>query len=80
MVNIYIYQNKEYKYYPYFIINNQLYEIKGYENDRAKIKHEQHPEVIYLDKIKIKTYIDYVINKYGKDFIRLYDRLDKIAS
>lgn len=76
----YIYQNKEYKYYPDFIINNQLYEIKGYENERAKIKHEQHPEVIYLDKTKMKTYIDYVINNYGKDFIRLYDKLDKIAS
>ena len=75
----YIYQNKEYKYYPDFIINNQLYEIKGYENERSKIKHLQHPEVIYLNKEKMKKYIDYVINKYGNNFIKLYDKLDKIA-
>lgn len=73
----YIFENKEYKYYPDFIINEQLYEIKGYENDKAKAKHEQHPEVIYLDKQKMQKYLDYVINKYGNDFIKLYDRLDK---
>lgn len=74
---IYTYKNKEYKYYPDFVIDNQLYEIKGYENDKALSKHAQHPEVIYLDKYKMKPYINYVINKYGKDFIKLYDRLDK---
>lgn len=73
----YIFENKEYKYYPDFIINNQLYEIKGYENDKAKVKHQQHPEVIYLDKNKMKLYIDYVIDKYGNDYIKLYDKLDK---
>lgn len=74
----YIFENREYKYYPDFIINEQLYEIKGYENSKAKAKHEQHPEVIYLDKQKMKKYLDYVINKYGCDYIKLYDRLDKI--
>lgn len=74
----YIFKNREYKYYPDFIINEQLYEIKGYENDKAKAKHEQHPEVIYLDKQKMQKYLNYVIAKYGDDFIKLYDRLDKI--
>ena len=74
----YLFEGKEYKYYPDFLIDNKLYEIKGYENNRAIEKHKQHPEVIYLDKEKMKKYIDYVVNKYGKDFIKLYDRLDKI--
>jgi len=74
----YIFENKEFKYYPDFIIDNKLYEIKGYENERAIEKHKQHPEVIYLDKKKMKPYIEYVIDKYGKDFIKLYDRLDRI--
>ena len=73
----YTFENKEYKYYPDFIINGVLYEIKGYENDKAKAKHEQHPEVTYLDKQKMQKYLNYVINKYGNDFIKLYDRLDK---
>lgn len=75
----YIFEDREYKYYPDFIVNGQLYEIKGYENDKAKAKHEQHPEVIYLDKYKMTKYLDYVILKYGKDYIKLYDRLDKIT-
>lgn len=73
----YVFGDREYKYYPDFIIDGKLYEIKGYENNKAKAKHEQHPEVIYLDKYKMKKYLDYVISKYGKDYIKLYDRLDK---
>lgn len=74
----YTYKNKKYKYYPDFNINGKLYEIKGYENEKAKAKHEQHPEVEYIDKYKMKKYLDYVISTYGKDFIRLYDKMDKI--
>ena len=73
----YIFEDKEYKYYPDFIIDNQLYEIKGYENKQAIAKHEQHPEVVYLDKIKMKPYIDYIVNKYGNNYIQLYDKMDK---
>lgn len=73
----YIFEDKEYKYYPDFIIDNQLYEIKGYESKQAIAKHEQHPEVVYLDKIKMKPYIDYIVNKYGDDYIKLYDKIDK---
>ena len=76
----YIFNNQEFKYYPDFIIENKLYEIKGYENEKAKAKHEQHPEVIYLDKDKMKKYLKYVQEKYGKDFIKLYDKLDKIPN
>lgn len=74
----YIYNNKTYKYYPDFDINGVLYEIKGYESEQAKAKHEQHPEVVYINKDKIKKYLDYVISKYGKDFIKLYDKMDNI--
>ena len=35
-------------------------------------------EVEYIDKYKMKKYLDYVISTYGKDFIRLYDKMDKI--
>ena len=46
----YLFEGKKFNYYPDFIINNQLYEIKGYENAKAIEKHKQHQEVIYLDK------------------------------
>lgn len=73
----YTYQNKLFNYYPDFEIDNIMYEIKGYENEKAKEKHKQHPEVVYLDKDKMQKYLTYVIDKYGKNFITLYDRLDK---
>ena len=72
----YIYNDKTFKYYPDFNVNGTLYEIKGYENDKAKEKHKQYPNIIYLDKEKIKPYIDYVINKYGKNYVELYDKID----
>lgn len=75
----YSFNGKTFKYYPDFIIDGILYEIKGYESEIAKAKHEQHPEVIYLDKTKMQPYLKYVTTKYGKDFIRLYDRIDKSA-
>ena len=73
----YVFNSKQYKYYPDFIINGTLYEIKGYEDPKAIEKHKQHPEVVYLDKHSMKKYLDYVVFKYGKDFIRMYDKLDK---
>lgn len=72
----YVYKNKTFRYYPDFEIDGRLYEIKGYENEKAKEKHKQHPEVIYLNKEKMQKYLKYVIDNYGKHFIDLYDRLD----
>jgi hypothetical protein len=76
---IYKYKNKEKKYFPDFIINGVFYEIKGRKNfeeldNENKEKIRQFKEkliVLYYDDIK--QYIDYVINKYGNDYIKLYD-------
>ena len=70
----YVYKDKKYKYYPDFIVNNKLYEIKGYESEKDKEKRLQHPNVIVIDKNNISKYLDYVINKYGKNFIELYNK------
>ena len=53
---------------------NKLYEIKGYESEKDKEKRLQHPNVIVIDKNNISKYLDYVINKYGKNFIELYNK------
>jgi len=37
----YIYEGKNYKYYPDFILNNEYVEIKGYENEKSKEKKRQ---------------------------------------
>lgn len=68
----YIFENKERNYYPDFIVNNVIYEIKGFETEQSKAKLLHNNDITLIDKISIKPYLEYVINKYGKDFIKLY--------
>ena len=69
----YVWNNKQHTYYPDFITHDGIIEIKGYSTDQWKSKEEQNPDVIVLYKDDMKLYLDYVINTYGTDFIKLYD-------
>ena len=69
----YIYKGVEHKYYPDFIVNNQdIYEIKGIKDEMSDAKQYYNEDVIFLYKNDMKKYIDYCIEKYGKDFIKMY--------
>lgn len=70
----YIWNEKEHTYYPDFIINDRYYEIKGYETkqDIAKYQSVNKP-IIILYKKDLTEIISYVENKYGKNFISLYE-------
>jgi transcription elongation factor Elf1 len=62
-------------FYPDFIINGDYVEIKNYKSDLtdAKICNFPHKiDVVY--KTDITKYTNYVIDKYGKDFIKLYEQ------
>ena len=76
-VRSYILENKEYKYYPDFIINNEIYEIKGIKSKNSDAKQLYNPDIIFLFRKDMKKYLDYVIEKYGNNFIDLYDKKDK---
>lgn len=69
----YKYKEKWHRYYPDFEINGIIYEIKGYETEISKEKHKQFPYIKILYKNDLKDVFDYVIHKYGKNFIRLYE-------
>lgn len=56
------------RYYPDFIIDGTIYEIKGFEDDNAKLKSQYNPDIKVLKYDKIKPYLDYVTNKYGENF------------
>ena len=75
----YIHNGKERKYYPDFILENEQYlEIKGYFRDTDILKIEQFPyKLEVMDKIKMKPILKYIKNKYGKNFIELYENVDK---
>lgn len=64
----YIYEGEIHKYYPDFITDDGIIEIKGRKNKKALVKEQQYPNVIIIDANKIKRYLDYVIQKYGEKF------------
>lgn len=70
----YIFNDQIHKFYPDFLVENVYFEIKGYmdEKNKAKINSFNKPLEL-IDKKKIKSYLVYVTQKYGKDFIKLYD-------
>jgi hypothetical protein len=72
----YEFKDKKYNYIPDFIVRGIYIEIKGYKTKRFDAKQEWFPkdlkyQVLYKDDMQI--YLDYVVKKYGKDFIKLYN-------
>lgn len=74
----YILNGKEYNYHPDFIVNDKdIYEIKGIKSKMSDAKQLYNKDIIFLYRKDMKIYLDYVIEKYGKNFIDLYDKKDK---
>lgn len=74
----YLFNGEIKRYYPDFIIGDTYYEIKGRRNydeldgiNKEKISQFKYKlEVLYTKDMS--KYLDYVIKKYGKDYIKLY--------
>lgn len=75
----YVFNGENKKYYPDFLLETGEYvEVKGYYTKQFAAKIEQFPKehtLIIYDKNKISLYLDYAINKYGKDFYSLYENV-----
>lgn len=69
----YLFNNKEKNYIPDFIIDNELVEIKGYKSPEWFAKLEYNKDIKVYYKEDLKEIFNYVINKYGKNFISLYE-------
>jgi hypothetical protein len=69
----YEWKGKMHSYYPDFIVDGKLIEIKGYETEQWKCKLKNNPDIQVIGENEIKDILKFVIDKYGKDFIRLYD-------
>jgi len=72
----YLYEGKIHRYYPDYLISDNLYEIKGYETEKDKEKYKGVKDInlTILYKKDIQYMIDYVITKYGNDYIKLYEK------
>lgn len=60
-------------YIPDFIVEKKIIEIKGYKTDEWMAKLAYNPDVKVLYEKDLTEILSYTINKYGKDFIRLYE-------
>ncbi len=70
----YFYAGKIHKFYPDFIKDGFYYEIKGYKTKQLEAKIKQFPHKIkILYKTDLKKIFEYVIDTYGKNFIKLYE-------
>ena len=70
----YIFKGEKHIYIPDFIVEDEVVEIKGYSSKQWEEKIKQNPDVKVLYKNDIKPYLDYVVSKYGKNFISLYEK------
>ena len=64
----YIFNNQTFKFYPDFIVNSKFIEIKGFYTPKNIAKHEQYPNIEFIDRKTIKPYIKYVSEKYGEKY------------
>lgn len=70
----YEFNGEQHRYKPDFIEGDTYVEVKGYYTEQVEAKTKAFPyKLKFLDKKTIKPYIDYVISKYGQDYIRLYE-------
>lgn len=75
----YLFKEKEYNFYPDFIINNEFYEVKGFWTDRNIAKKEQYPNIHWITRNEIKFYLDYVESKVGNDWINILSNNADVA-
>lgn len=76
-VRTYILNGITKKYFPDFVVNGIIYEIKGINNDISKAKQMYNNDICFLFKKDLIKYIEYAKTKYGNNFIKLYDKKDK---
>ena len=74
-VRKYSFHDKELKYFPDFVTDKGIIEIKGRPDERSIAKHIQHPDIIIYNYDDVKPMIQYTKQKYGSNFWDvLYDK------
>jgi hypothetical protein len=69
----YIWQGIVKNYIPDFIVQGTITEVKGFKTEQWLAKLEANPDVKVLYETDLEPVLEYVKNKYGKDFISLYE-------
>ena len=71
----YEFQGEKHKFYPDFVLQDGTYvQIKGYMGQQNKTKIASFGGTLQvLGKVEISPYLEYTENKYGKNYIKLYE-------
>lgn len=70
----YIFEGRKRLYMPDFKIDDTYVEIKGFMTKQVEEKIKQFPKkLLILSREDLSHVFDYVMNKYGKDFVNLYE-------
>ena len=69
----YVWQGVVKNYIPDFVVQGAMVEIKGYKTEQWMAKLAANPDVTVLYEKDLEAVLGYVRDKYGKDFISLYE-------
>jgi hypothetical protein len=69
----YVWENKEYNYLPDFVVEGKLIEIKGWRTPIWEAKLASNKDVTVLYENDLKHVFNYVVDKYSKNFINMYE-------
>ena len=69
----YIWKEKTRTYIPDFLVNGNLVEIKGYRTEQWEAKLAACPGISVLYESEMRPILRYVLDKYGKDYILMYE-------
>lgn len=69
----YTWKGKVKNYIPDFIVEGKLVEIKGYNCEEWQAKMASNTDIKVLYEKDLKDVFTYVIEKHGKDFIKMYE-------
>ena len=75
----YFWQGSVHSYFPDFYLpaTDQYVEIKGYKSNKDEEKIIQFKEhLLVIGAVEIQPILTYVQQRYGKDFIKLYESID----
>lgn len=69
----YTFEGVSKKYIPDFVVNGKFVEVKGYDSPQWQAKLSCFPHSIEVyGKEEMKKVLDVVIERYGKDFLKMY--------
>jgi hypothetical protein len=69
----YVWEGVVKNYIPDFIVQGILTEVKGYKTEQWLAKLNANPDIRVLYETDLIPILEYVKDKYGKDFINLYE-------